>query len=80
VEKNDDYVKDYPLPDFNFRVLFYTSKGEGRARNLIEAIDSIRPGGRNQWLFTWLENLRSADNILQAEWITGKGESATLSD
>ena len=73
----DKHRKDY-WDEFNFRVLFYTTKTEARARNLVDIVEPIYPGGRSQWLFASMDNLLSSENILDAKWLTGKGETVTI--
>lgn len=62
----------------NFRVLFFTSKGEVRARNLRDYLLDIDEKGKDQWLFQSYANLQESDSILNAEWFTGKGNTASL--
>jgi hypothetical protein len=62
----------------NFRVLFFTSKGELRARNLRDYLLSIEETGKEQWLFQSYANLQESESILNAEWLTGKGGSTSL--
>lgn len=74
--KNGLHEKEFGFK--NFRVLFFTARTELRARNLIDFVEPISPGGRNQWLFTTLAELQEPENILDAKWLTGKAEYTTL--
>ena len=64
----------------NFRVLS-VMKTPDRVRNAIAMIQKhIVPGGSNIFLFTDVETLQNASNVLAVEWITSKGQRVRLRD
>ena len=63
----------------NFRVLTITTSQE-RIETMIEAVKrATRGAGSNQFLFTDRHTLLAAANVLQLEWISGKGQRVRLS-
>ena len=64
----------------NFRVLVVTTSAQ-RMMTMIEALKSATRGaGSRQFLFADLEAVRRAENLLDLEWLTGKGERVRLVD